>query len=93
MTDLVGLQIADPIKIGLVNIYQGIDTEILHHTYVQNTPATVWMFEHDLGYDPAGIVVLDDSGNRHHPLVSYPSPDLTIRLDFDVPVQGTCRLS
>jgi len=61
--------------------------------YEQTEALNVWVIQHDLGYDPAGVTVTDEFGNVHHPLIQYPTPNSIIRLDFETPVRGVCRLS
>lgn len=63
------------------------------HTHEQTQAQNVWLIEHGLGYDPAGVTVVDEQGNLHWPVITYPVPNVRIRLDFQTPVRGICRLS
>lgn len=67
--------------------------EMAYH-HEQSLASTVWLIVHNLGFDPAGIVVLDDAGNRHFPgLITYPVPGVQIRLEFLDSLTGTADLS
>jgi len=61
--------------------------------HTQDEALTVWVIQHDLGYDPAGITVVDEFNNVHWPNITYPTVNSIIRLDFETPVRGVCRLS
>lgn len=63
------------------------------HTHVQDMPSSVWFIAHPLNYDPAGVLVTDDQGHQHFPIVTYPHPDQTVQLTFTRDVRGTARLS
>lgn len=60
--------------------------------YERTTPALVWTIIHNLGINPAGIVVLDSDGNLRHPHPTYLSPDVLL-LTFQTPTAGTADLS
>jgi hypothetical protein len=61
-----------------------------HH--VQDSPSTVWLVGHGLGFQPAGIDVYDISGNVYYPDIEY--VDLyTVRLTFGDSVRGDAYLS
>lgn len=60
--------------------------------HVQDTPSTVWLIGHGLGFNPAGIVVRDLSNNAFYPDVEY-IDIFTVRLTFGVSVRGTAHLS
>lgn len=64
----------------------------LSYLHTQVTPATVWIINHGLPFNPSGIEVRDQNGDEHHPVVSWPD-GLTVRLDFVFDVRGTARLS
>lgn len=81
------------IQLGLINIYETLDQSVLSKLYERTEALNTWMIQHDLGYDPAGVVVLDELGNQHWPLISYPVPNQVIQLDFETPIRGICRLS
>jgi hypothetical protein len=63
------------------------------HHHVQDMLSTVLIITHDLPFDPAGIVAVDQTGTKHYPKVSYPSPGVTIRLDFKRDFRGDVWLS
>lgn len=68
------------------------------HVHSQSTLSTVWLVQHDLGYDPAGIDVRTDADPEHrwHLRANYLVPGRTYQLTFpnDVPGQtGTVRSS
>jgi hypothetical protein len=65
----------------------------LAYRHTQGIAATVWLITHGLGYDPAGIHVVDHLGTIHHPAVSYPTANTTIRFDFLASTRGTADLS
>lgn len=57
-------------------------------------PATVWTLNHDLGFDPAGVVVIDTDGFQRDGFgVQYLIPGLSLRLSFDIALAGTAYLS
>lgn len=60
----------------------------------QNVPSTVWLIDHGLGFDPAGIVVVDSDGYALDGFgVQYLIPGQTLRLSFDISVAGVAYLS
>ena len=60
--------------------------------FVQDSPSTVWLIGHGLGFQPAAISVRDTDGNIYFPNVEY--VDLfTVRLTFGDSVRGTAYLS
>lgn len=62
------------------------------YSFIQDAASTVWLIGHGLGFEPAGIVVRDNSGNVYYPDVEY--VDLfTVRLTFGDSVRGTAHLS
>lgn len=69
-------------------------TGALGYTHVQSVPATVWTMTHNLGYDPAGIVVIDGTGFYLDWFgVQYLMSNVSLRLSFDIAVSGTAYLS
>ena len=66
----------------------------LAYLHTQVIPATVWTITHNLGFDPAGIVVIDNEGfMRDGFAVQYLDLGVTLRLSFDISLAGTARLS
>jgi hypothetical protein len=51
------------------------------HHHVQGTPASIWVINHDLGFNPGGIVVVDSGGDTHEGLVEYLDVN-TVRITF-----------
>lgn len=41
------------------------------YNHIQGTPAAVWAISHGLGYNPAGIIVVDSGGSEVEGIVSY----------------------
>jgi len=63
------------------------------YLYAQVEPATVWTIEHDLGYDPAGVVVISDGYQIDGFVTQYLIGGASLRISFDIPLAGTARLS
>ena len=63
------------------------------HTHIQLTPATVWTITHNLGYDPAGILVVSDGYVLDEVGVPILTPGEVMRLSFDISVAGVAHLS
>lgn len=63
-------------------------------THTQLAPALLWQINHGLGFDPAGIHIVDQDGTWLEPeRVSHPIPGATTEIVFGLPVYGTARLS
>jgi len=61
--------------------------------HVQFVATTLWQIPHGMGFEPAGITVVDNTGTpTEYDEITYPLPGL-IELHFGVPVAGTARLS
>jgi len=61
--------------------------------HVQFVATTLWQIPHEMGFDPAGVTVVDNTGTpTEYDEITYPLPGL-IELHFGVPVAGTARLS
>lgn len=64
------------------------------YRHVQTLAATVWDVTHSLGYDPAGIRLIDHLGiERDEFAVQYMSAGSTLRLTHDLPLRGFAVLS
>lgn len=64
------------------------------YAWYQSFAATVWTIPHELGYDPAGVTVIDIDGYVLDGFgVQYLATGDTLRLSFDIPVSGTAYLS
>lgn len=85
--------LSNPVSIDVVQMIEDPSNIPTHYVHEQTSQSTVWVIQHDLGYDPAGVVVTDEVGNLHWPMVTYPSPGNIIQLSFTNPVRGICRLS
>jgi len=64
------------------------------YTFSQSVPATVWTIVHRLGFDPAGITVIDADGYQVDGFgTQYLAPGHSLRLAFDIPLSGLAYLS
>ena len=64
------------------------------YLHTQGVNATVWTIAHNLGYDPAGIVVTDADGYLADEWgLQYLVPGTTLRVSFDNAISGTAQLS
>lgn len=65
------------------------------YVHSQVTPATVWTpIEHNLGFDPAGIAVIDSDGYIRDGFgIQYLISGSTLRLSFDISLAGVAYLS
>lgn len=65
----------------------------LSYTHTQTVAATTWTITHNLGYNPAGIVISDQAGSEVTPdNIDYPNTS-TVVVSFLAPQAGTARLS
>jgi hypothetical protein len=62
------------------------------YTHYQNVAADVWMIPHYLGFNPAGVSVIDSAGTNIEGEVSYPDLD-TVVLTFSAAFGGIAYLS
>lgn len=63
-------------------------------THTQTEPASVWRFTHNLGFDPAGMRIIDgDTGAEWHIVEEYDAPSRTYTLRFPHLVRGTVTVS
>lgn len=64
------------------------------YSFTQPWGATEWRITHNLGYDPAGITVVDNEGYLADGWsVSYTKPGVSLTLVFQLPCAGKARLS
>jgi hypothetical protein len=63
------------------------------YTHLQSVPASVWLIEHHLGYDPGGVVVMANGVMYDEFGVHYVIPGQTIILSFDIALAGAANLS
>lgn len=65
----------------------------LSYKHTQTTPAQVWLVQHNLGFDPGGVIIFN---NAVEEIVeeqrTYPNSSALI-LSFPEPVAGTVYLS
>lgn len=60
----------------------------------QGTPATIWNIIHELGFNPAGITVIDDDGYLRDGFgIQYTVAGQILRLSFDISLAGVAYLS
>lgn len=62
------------------------------YVHDQMTALMTWVITHTLGYQPAGVRVVDSAGTEVEGIVSYPA-DNQVRIDFAVPFAGKAYLS
>lgn len=68
-------------------------TPPVHYRHIQGQPSTTWLIQHNLGYNPGGIVVEDSGGTEHTGFgIDYIDPDNLI-LTFDYEFGGHADLS
>jgi hypothetical protein len=77
----------------LVPVEASVGTVVAGCTPNQTSASTAWIIDHNLGFDPAGILVIDAEGDRQWPQITYPITKKRIRLDFSAAVTGTAYLS
>jgi hypothetical protein len=64
------------------------------YTHTQNIASAVWTIDHTLGYKPAGVAVVESTGDPIFGAVEYPSPvDTTVKITFTSPCSGVAYLS
>jgi hypothetical protein len=61
-------------------------------TFTQSSASSVWLITHDLGYYPAGVMVVDSAGTEVEGEISYPAPN-QVQITFAVPFSGKAYLS
>lgn len=62
--------------------------------FTQTVPGTVWTIEHDLGYNPGGVMVIDSDGFVRDGFgVQVLVPGVSLRLSFDISLAGVAYLS
>jgi hypothetical protein len=93
---------ANDIKVATVSIVDsteviGVTEEELdratHYTHVQSIAAASWVIDHTLGYDPAGVAVIESTGDTIMGAVEYPVPNSRVLITFASPCSGEARLS
>lgn len=63
------------------------------YAHAQAVSATVWLITHELGYDPAGLLVISDGYVMDGCGVQVLEPGVSLRLSFDISLAGTAYLS
>lgn len=61
-------------------------------THIQMSPASVWLIQHNLNFNPGGITVQDAAGTTYEGEIDYPDIN-TLRLTFLAEFSGTAYLS
>lgn len=86
---------AEDVQGALVDLANEIDvvSSRAGYVYEQGSPASVWTINHDLGYDPAGIQVVDSSGEPCEGVPVYTTPGSVLTLIFNAAFGGKVRLS
>ena len=79
-------------RINLNSIINIDNTSIQKYTHNQETPATVWIVEHNLGFVPGNELVTDLDGNEIEGVTSVIDVD-TIQIEFSEPVAGYAYVS
>lgn len=65
---------------------------VTRYKHVQSSPLSVWTIAHPLGYEPAGVRVIQTTNEEIYGSVSYPNPN-TVRIAFSAPTAGIAYLS
>lgn len=69
------------------------DLTPLHYTHLQSSASTVWTIPHHMGYEPAGIKVIDSQASEvEWSNLEYLDSN-TVRLTFSAAISGTAYLS
>ena len=71
--------------------YEGLPFEVAY-THVQGVAASDWHIEHDLGYRPGGIVIIDTAGTTVEGDVEHIDENV-LELHFTAPFTGNAYLS
>jgi hypothetical protein len=61
-------------------------------THIQSVAVTPWVITHGLSFQPAGVQIIESTGDPIVGAVDYPSPGL-VRITFDAPTSGVAYLS
>lgn len=77
----------------LTPVEASVGTVVAGYTHHQTSGSAFWIIDHNLGFDPAGILVIDAEGDRQWPQITYPITKQRVRLDFSEAVTGTAYLS
>jgi|SRR5882757_10030672 len=71
----------------------GGDDMLGGYKHIQPTPSLVWVVEHHLGWDPAGIVVRDQADARQLPDEDYTDAGEVMTLTFQEETSGIAWVS
>ena len=82
---------ADLIDAAIAAIEEGNDRPRAYR-HEQSTPSAEWTVEHDLGYRPAGVLVMDSAGTIVEGAVTL-NTEVTTVLSFAAAFSGTADLS
>jgi hypothetical protein len=61
------------------------------YRHTQSTPATTWVFTHNLDFEPAALRIVDTAGNEWDVVEEVSGKTITLR--FPQPVAGTVTVS
>jgi hypothetical protein len=70
----------------------GVPADVLSYVHDQQVPLDTWTIDHDLGYVPGGVTVIDTLGEVVWGEVAHPSVNRTI-LTFSAAFSGVAYLS
>jgi hypothetical protein len=70
----------------------GLDVRPRSYRHEQVEPADEWIIEHDLGYRPAGVIVVDSAGTMVEGAITENTETTTV-LAFEAPFAGVADLS
>lgn len=64
-------------------------------THTQLAASSTWVIEHNLGYPPGGVTLIDSDGGEVEAELIYTLPDtvLTVSFPYDRPISGKAYLS
>jgi hypothetical protein len=84
-----------PSSLATVAMVQALQQQsVRDFIFTQAMVATQWTVTHNLGFDPAGVLVLDASGDTVEGAgVIYDTPGVALRVVFDIPLAGSVYLS
>lgn len=89
-----GTQLAATISDLPTVIDEHVGTIKTNYLHTQSSSQTVWTINHNLGYDPAGIVITSVDGYMLDGyVVQYLTPGQSLRISFELSFAGTAVLS
>lgn len=79
-------------RINLNSIINIDNTAVQQYTHFQETPATIWTIEHNLGFIPGNELIIDLAGNEIEGVTRVVDVN-TIEIQFSEPVAGYAYVS